>query len=45
MNRKDAASFSELYSAYAAGTLDPAFALMLDAQSMLSPEVRRAVSA
>lgn len=45
MNRKDAASFSELYSAYAAGTLDPAFALMLDAQSMLSPEVRRAIAA
>ena len=45
MNRKDVTSFSALYSAYAAGTLDPAFALMLEAQSMLSPEVHRAVAA
>ncbi len=37
-------SFSELYSAYAAGCLDPGFALMVEAQSLLRPDIRRAIS-
>ena len=37
-------SFSELYSAYAAGRLDPAFALLLETQSMLRPDVRGALA-
>jgi putative transcriptional regulator len=37
-------NFSELYAAYAAGCLDPAFALMLETQSVLRPEIRDAVA-
>jgi putative transcriptional regulator len=37
--------FSELYSAYAAGQLDPAFALLLETQSMLRTDVRGALAA
>ncbi|MEQ3649485.1 ChrR family anti-sigma-E factor [Hyphomonas sp.] len=37
-------SFSELYSAYAAGRLDPAFALLLETQSMLRTDVRGALA-
>lgn len=37
-------TFSELYAAYAAGCLDPAFALMLETQSVLRPEIREAVA-
>ncbi|ABI77434.1 putative anti-sigma factor, ChR family [Hyphomonas neptunium ATCC 15444] len=37
-------SFSELYSAYAAGCIDPAFALMLEAQSLMRSDVRRSVA-
>lgn len=37
-------TFSELYAAYAAGCLDPAFALMLETQSVLRPEIRDAVA-
>jgi putative transcriptional regulator len=32
-------SYSELYSAYAAGTLDPAFALMVETQAVLRPDI------
>lgn len=37
-------SFSELYSAYAAGCIDPAFALMLEAQSLMRADVRSSVA-
>ncbi len=37
-------ALSELYSAYAAGVLAPAFALMVETQGMLRPDVRRAVA-
>jgi putative transcriptional regulator len=40
-----APSFSELYAAYAAGCLDPAFTLMVETQSVLRPEIRRSVAA
>lgn len=36
-------SFSELYSAYAAGCIDPAFALMVETQSLMRSDVRRSV--
>ncbi|MFN7055792.1 ChrR family anti-sigma-E factor [Hyphomonas sp.] len=36
--------FSELYSAYAAGCLDPAFALMLETQAMVRGDIRDAVA-
>lgn len=35
--------FSEIYSAYAAGCLDPGFALMVETQAALRPEVQRAL--
>lgn len=37
-------TFSELYAAYAAGCLDPAFTLMVETQSVLRPEIREAVA-
>ncbi len=37
-------SFSELYSAYAAGCIDPAFAMMLETQSLMRADVRRSVA-
>lgn len=37
-------SFSELYSAYAAGCIDPGFALMLEAQSLMRADVRGAIA-
>lgn len=37
--------YSELYSAYAAGRLDPAFALLLETQSVLRRDVRSALAA
>ncbi len=37
-------TFSELYAAYAAGCLDPAFTLMVETQSVLRPEIRDAVA-
>lgn len=37
-------SFSELYSAYAAGCIDPAFALMLETQSLMRADVRASVA-
>lgn len=36
--------FGEIYSAYAAGCLDPAFALMLETQAALRPDVSRAIT-
>lgn len=39
-----ASAFGELYSAYAAGRLDPAFSLLLETQSMLRPQVRQAMA-
>lgn len=36
-------SFSELYSAYAAGCIDPAFAMMVEAQALIRPDVRASV--
>jgi len=36
-------SFSELYAAYAAGCLDPAFTLMVETQGVLRPEIRESV--
>ena len=36
--------FGEVYSAYAAGCLDPAFCLLLETQSALRPDVARAVA-
>ncbi|KCZ50907.1 ChrR family anti-sigma-E factor [Hyphomonas pacifica] len=44
MPTSPASAFGELYSAYAAGRLDPAFALMLETQSMLRPQVRQAMA-
>ena len=35
--------FSEIYSAYAAGCLDPGFALMVETQAALRPEIKRAL--
>ena len=37
-------TFSELYSAYAAGCIDPAFALMLETQSLMRADVRASVA-
>lgn len=37
-------AFSELYSAYAAGCIDPAFAMMLEAQSLMRADVRSSVA-
>lgn len=37
-------AYSELYGAYSAGSLDPAFALMLETQSVLRPDVRSSVA-
>lgn len=36
-------TFSDLYSAYASGALDPAFALMLETQGMMRPDIRGGV--
>lgn len=36
--------FGEVYSAYAAGCLDPAFALMVETQAALRPDVSRAIA-
>ncbi|MAN45379.1 MAG: hypothetical protein GYB49_15900 [Alphaproteobacteria bacterium] len=44
MPTSPASAFGELYSAYAAGRLDPAFALLLETQSMLRPQVRQAMA-
>lgn len=44
MTAHSSSKFSELYSAYAAGCLDPAFALMVETRSALRPDVRDAVA-
>lgn len=44
MTETPANTFSELYAAYAAGCLDPAFSLMVETQSVLRPEIRRSVA-
>lgn len=44
MQSATANQFSELYSAYAAGCIDPAFAMMLETQSVVRPDIRRSVS-
>jgi putative transcriptional regulator len=45
MQQPATSSYSELYSDYAAGQLDPAFALLLETQSMLRRDVRGALAA
>ena len=44
MTAKEVNDFGEIYSAYAAGCLDPAFALMLETQANLRPDVSRAIA-
>ncbi|MEO1100683.1 MAG: hypothetical protein AAFW65_02440 [Pseudomonadota bacterium] len=39
MSSNRPATFSELYSAYAAGCLDPAFALLVETQSALRADI------
>ena len=43
MSNAEISDFSEIYSAYAAGCLDPGFALMVETQAALRPEVQRAL--
>jgi len=43
MIKADINDFGEVYSAYAAGCLDPAFALMVETQAALRPDVTRAI--
>ncbi|MEH6410011.1 MAG: ChrR family anti-sigma-E factor [Hyphomonas sp.] len=45
MTRRNDYPMSELYSAYAAGSLDPAFALLVETQAMLRPDLRELVAA
>ncbi|MEM7493921.1 MAG: ChrR family anti-sigma-E factor [Pseudomonadota bacterium] len=44
MQKANISDFGEVYSAYAAGCLDPAFALMVETQAAIKPEVSRAVA-
>lgn len=44
MRKANNTDFGEVYSAYAAGCLDPAFALMVETQAAIKPEVSRAIS-
>mgnify|MGYP003122562308 CR=1 FL=1 len=44
MQTSTTSSYSELYSAYASGRLDPAFVLLLETQSMLRGGVRSALA-
>ncbi len=44
MSDASSPAFSELYAAYAAGCLDPAFALMVETQSALRPDIRASVA-
>lgn len=44
MNTTTHPPLSDLYSAYAAGSLDPAFALMVETQGALRPEVGRSLA-
>lgn len=45
MTRLNDYPISELYSAYAAGSLDPAFALLVETQAALRPDLRKLVAA
>lgn len=42
--KSEISDFGEVYSAYAAGCLDPAFALMVETQAALRPDVSRALA-
>ncbi|MEM1088073.1 MAG: ChrR family anti-sigma-E factor [Pseudomonadota bacterium] len=44
MRKASLNDFGEVYSAYAAGCLDPAFALLVETQAAIKPEVSRAVA-
>jgi putative transcriptional regulator len=44
MGKTTISDFGEVYSAYAAGCLDPAFALMVETQATLRPDVTRAIA-
>ena len=44
MGRATISDFGEIYSSYAAGCLDPAFCLLVETQSALRPDVKRAVA-
>ena len=44
MGKATISDFGEIYSSYAAGCLDPAFALMVETQAALRPDVQRAVA-
>jgi putative transcriptional regulator len=44
MGKQSINDFGEVYSAYAAGCLDPAFALMVETQAALRPDVSRAIA-
>lgn len=44
MGKATITDFGEIYSSYAAGCLDPAFALMVETQAALRPDVERAVA-
>ncbi|WP_299949553.1 ChrR family anti-sigma-E factor [Hyphomonas sp. BRH_c22] len=45
MTRRNDYPMSELYSAYGAGSLDPAFALLVETQAMLRPDLCELVAA
>ncbi|MEM1390809.1 MAG: hypothetical protein AAGG45_06985, partial [Pseudomonadota bacterium] len=44
MRKANINDFGEVYSAYAAGCLDPAFGLLVETQAAIKPEVSRAVA-
>lgn len=43
MRKTNISDFGEVYSAYAAGCIDPAFALLVETQAAIRPSVKRAV--
>jgi putative transcriptional regulator len=45
MPEKTSHAFTELYASYSAGCLDPAFALMVETQGALRPDVRKTIAA
>lgn len=45
MMPRQTSHFSDLYASYAAGCLDPAFALMVETQSALRPDLHRSIRA
>jgi len=44
MSKTQISDFGEIYSSYAAGCLDPAFALLIETQAVLRPDVSRAIA-